>query len=99
MTGKTDPTGSEQAAEEPYFLDDAGDVWTAGGKKCRPLEILLVLKKLRDDTAKVEKIRSNVYDILQSESRESQRTRAQTLYFLVGKIRIPNNLINRFAIC
>jgi len=34
-------------------------------------------KKLRDDTAKVEKIRNNVYDILQSESRETQRTRAQ----------------------
>jgi len=33
--------------------------------------------KLKDDTAKVEKIRSNVYDILRSESRETQRTRAQ----------------------
>ena len=34
-------------------------------------------KKLKDDTAKVEKIRSNVYDILRSESRETQRTRTQ----------------------
>ena len=29
--------------------------------------------KLKDDTAKVEKIRSNVYDILQSESRNIHR--------------------------
>ena len=36
-------------------------------------------KKLRDDTAKVEKIRKNVYDILRSESRETQRTRAQDI--------------------
>ena len=36
-------------------------------------------KKLRDDTAKVEKIRKNVYDILRSESRETQRTRAQNV--------------------
>jgi len=34
-------------------------------------------KKLKDDTAKVEKIRSNVYDILRSESRETQRTQTQ----------------------
>ena len=33
--------------------------------------------KLKDETAKVEKIRSNVYDILRSDSRETQRTRAQ----------------------
>ena len=33
--------------------------------------------KLKDDTAKVEKIRSNVYDILRSESRETQRTQTQ----------------------
>jgi len=31
----------------------------------------------KDDTAKVEKIRSNVYDILRSESRETQRTKVQ----------------------
>jgi len=31
--------------------------------------------KLREDTAKVEKIRKNVYEILRSESRETQRTR------------------------
>jgi len=35
--------------------------------------------KLKDDTVIVEKIRKNVYDILRSESMETQRTRAQNV--------------------
>jgi len=36
-------------------------------------------KKLKDDTAKVEKIRSNVYDIMSAERRREQPRRAQDI--------------------
>jgi len=36
-------------------------------------------QNLKTETAKVEKIRSNVYDIMRAETRKTQRTRAQDI--------------------
>ena len=39
----------------------------------------LEYRKLRDDTARVEKIRKNVYEVLRSELRDTQRAKAQDI--------------------